>query len=79
MKQGELGRTEIISEPLPFLKNEIPSNLPEFNTVPSYDGKGWKYVPKNTGRNVWFWNVAGNINAPENFDKTLIQSYKDWK
>lgn len=79
MKHGELGRTEIISEPLPFLKNELEANLPRFNTVPSYDGKGWKYVPKNTGRNVWFWNVAGNLLAPQNFDKTLINSYKDWK
>lgn len=79
MKHGELGRTEIISEPLPFLKNEKDYNLPEFNTVPSYDGKGWKYVPKNTGRDIWFWNVAGNITAPENFDKSLIKSYKDWK
>lgn len=79
MKHGELGRTEIISEPLAFLKNEKQCNLPEFNTVPSYDGKGWKYVPKNTARDVWFWNVAGNITAPENFDKSLIKSYKDWK
>jgi hypothetical protein len=79
MKHGELGRTEIISEPLAFLKNEKQCNLPEFNTVPSYDGKGWKYVPKNTARDVWFWNVAGNITTPENFDKSLVKSYKDWK
>lgn len=78
MKSGELGRTEIISEPLPFLKNESTENLPDFDTVPSYDGKGWKYVPKNTGRNVWFWNVAGNIIAPEGFDKSKIKSYKNW-
>jgi hypothetical protein len=79
MKAGELGRTEIISEPLPFLKNEKNENLPPFNTVPSYDGKGWKYVPKNTNKNVWFWNVAGNINKPEGFDKKLIDSYRPWK
>jgi hypothetical protein len=79
MKHGELGRTEIISEPLPFLKDEKKINLPEFDTVPSYDGKGWKYVPKNTGKNVWFWNVAGNIQVPENFDKSKIMSWKDWK
>lgn len=78
MKHGELGRTEIISEPLAFTADEKPINLPPFNTVPSYDGKGWKYVPKNTGRNVWFWNVAGNIEKPENFNKSLIKSYKSW-
>jgi hypothetical protein len=79
MKQGELGRTKIISEPLPFLKDEKKINLPEFDTVPSYDGKGWKYVPKNTGRDIWFWNVAGNITIPDNFDKSKINSYRDWK
>lgn len=79
MKHGELGRTDIISEPLPFLKDERISNLPEFNTVPSYDGKGWKYVPKNSGRDVWFWNVAGNILPPIDFDKSSIKSFKDWK
>jgi hypothetical protein len=79
MKHGELGRTEIVSEPLPFLKEEKKENLPSFNTVPSYDGKGWKYVPKNTGRDVWFWNVAGKMEMPENFDKKTINSYKNWK
>jgi len=79
MKNGELGRTEIISEPLPFLKDELPLNLPDFNTVPSYDGKAWKYIPKKTNRNIWFWNVAGNISKPLNFDKSQIHSYKNWK
>lgn len=78
MKSGELGRTEVISEPLPFLKNEKIENLPNFNTVPSYDGKGWKYIPKNSGKDVWFWNVAGDIKAPGGFDKKLIKSYKSW-
>jgi hypothetical protein len=79
MKSGELGRTEIISEPLPFLKDEKKCNLPEFNTVPSYDGKAWKYIPKNSGRNVWFWNVAGEIKLPNYFNKNLINSKREWK
>lgn len=78
MKHGELGRTEIISEKLPFLTNEKESNLPPFNTVPCYDGKAWKYIPKNTNNNIWFWNVAGNIEKPKNFDKSKIKSYKNW-
>jgi hypothetical protein len=78
MKQGELGRTSIISEPLAFLSNEKKENLPPFNTIPSYDGKAWKYIPKNTERNIWFWNVAGEIEKPINFDKSLIKSYKEW-
>lgn len=78
MKQGELGRTDIISEPLPFLSNEKKENLPPFNTVPSYDGKVWKYIEKNSSRDIWFWNVAGNITCPLGFDKTKINSYKNW-
>tara|TARA_R110000744_G_scaffold33416_4_gene78446 strand:+ start:8332 stop:9228 length:897 start_codon:yes stop_codon:yes gene_type:complete len=76
MKSGELGRTEIISEPLAFTQNE--KILPPFNTVKSYDAKAWKYIPKNTGRNVWFWNVAGELLSPEGFDKSAIDSYRDW-
>lgn len=78
MKNGELGRTEIISEKLPFLTNEKDFNLPPFNTVPCYDGKAWKYIPKNTNNDIWFWNVAGNIEKPKNFDKSKIESYKNW-
>lgn len=76
MKAGELGRTEVISEPLAFTKNE--SILPPFNTVKSYDAKAWKYIPKNTGDNIWFWNVAGELEAPKDFDKTTINSYREW-
>ena len=61
-----------------FTRNEREENLPPFNTVRSYDAKGWKYVPKNSGRNVWFWNVAGKLEVPEGFNKSLINSYRDW-
>lgn len=79
MKAGELGRTKIISEPLPFLKDEKKENLPPFNSVPSYDAKAWKYIPKNSGKKVWFWNVAGNITTPQGFDKSKVDSYREWK
>lgn len=78
MKAGELGRTQVISEPLPFLRNEKPENLPPFDSTRSYDAKVWKYIPKNSGRNIWFWNVAGTILLPEGFDKSQIDSYRDW-
>jgi len=78
MKAGELGKTEVISEPLDFLKDEIKTNLPPFDTVPSYDGKVWKYIEKNSGKDTWFWNVAGNITCPTGFDKSTINSYKNW-
>ncbi len=76
MKQGELGRTEILSEPLAF--TQLEKQLPPFNTVKSYDAKAWKYIPKNTGRDIWFWNVAGELEAPKYFDKSTIDSYREW-
>ncbi len=76
MKTGELGRTDVISEPLAFTQNE--KILPPFNTVKSYDAKAWKYIPKNTDQNIWFWNVAGELLSPEGFDKSAIDSYRDW-
>lgn len=78
MKNGELGRTSIISEPLDFYKPEKKENLPPFDSVSTYDAKAWKYIPKNTNKNIWFWNVAGEIKCPDNFDKSLINSYKNW-
>lgn len=78
MKKGELGRTEIISEPLDFLKSEKQENMPPFNSVATYDAKAWKYISKNSNKNIWFWNVAGEINMPNDFDKSKINSYKKW-
>jgi hypothetical protein len=79
MKKGELGRTDIISEPANFLKPEKQENMPPFNTVATYDAKAWKYIPKNSGRDIWFWNVAGEITKPLDFDKNLINSERPWK
>ena len=79
LKEGELGRAEVISEPLPFTTPEKQENLPPFPTVATYDGKAWKYVPKNSGRNVLFWNVG---TEPVLTDQTIygrIDSYRDWE
>jgi hypothetical protein len=78
MKAGELGRTEVISEKLPFHTSEKIENLPEFPTVASYDGKAWKYIPKNTNRNILFWNVAKDIEKQDKTEKVNINSYRDW-
>ena len=78
MKAGELGIAEPISEPLPFQTPEKKENLPPFPNIATYDGKVWKYIPKNTGRDILFWNVGGE---PELEDDTIydrIDSYRDW-
>ena len=76
MKAGELGRTNIISEPLGFHAKE--KQLPPFDTVENYDAKVWKYIPKNTGKDIWFWNVAKDVNCPTHFRKDLVNSYRGW-
>jgi len=76
MKAGELGRTKIISEPIGFHSKE--KMLPPFDTVENYDAKVWKYIPKDTNKNIWFWNVAKDVKCPNTFNKKLINSYKEW-
>jgi hypothetical protein len=76
MKAGELGRTKIISEPLNFHTKE--TSLPPFPTVENYDAKAWKYIPKNTKKDIWFWNVAKDVKCPKHFRKDLVNSYRSW-
>ena len=78
MKSGEIGHDDIISHPLPFT-TAIKEDLPPFPSVNTYDGKAWKYIPKNTGRDILFWNVGC---SPKLEDESLyesINSYRKWK
>jgi len=77
LKAGELGRGNVISEPLPFVKPE--KDLPPFPTVATYDAKVWKYIPKNTSKNILMWNVGTEpvLNDETIYDR--IDSYRDWK
>lgn len=77
MKQGELGRAKAISDPLAFHTKEKTS-LPPFDTVENYDAKVWKYIPKNTNKRIMFWNVGKDIKLPKNFDKSKINSWREW-
>jgi hypothetical protein len=79
MKAGELGKAKPISEPLAFTAHEKVENLPPFPNIDTYDGKVWKYIPKNSNRDILFWNVG---KEPTLKDETLyeqIDSYRDWE
>lgn len=80
LKQGEAGSgvVEVISEPLEFQSHEKKENLPPFPTVPSYDGKVWKYVPKNTGKNVLMWNVGTDPILQDETIYDRIHSQRNW-
>jgi hypothetical protein len=79
LQSGELGRAEVISEPLSFQQEEKEINLPPFPCIKSYDAKVWKYIPKNSGKNILFWNVG---KEPDLIDDTIfekIQSNVPWE
>jgi len=78
MKEGEVGHGNIISAPEPFTTS-IKKGLPPFPTIDTYDGKAWRYIPKNTGRDILFWNVGTEpvLNDESIYDR--IDSYRRWK
>lgn len=76
LKAGELGRASVISEPLEFMQEEPIQ--PPFPTVRTYDAKVWKYIPKNTGRNILMWNVGAEPQLTNLSIYDTVKSYKDW-
>ncbi len=78
IKEGERGECEIISDPLPFQTPEKQANLPGFPTVPTYDGKVWKYVPKFSGRDILFWNVGTDPVLEDNSIIARTESAVPW-
>ena len=78
MKSGEIGHDSIISHPLPFT-TAIKEDLPPFPSVNTYDGKCWASIPKNTGRDILFWNVGNNCELEDESLYESINSYRKWK
>jgi len=73
-----LGKAEAISEPLAFTKPEQCQNLPDFPVIDTYDGKVWKYIPKNSGKDILFWNV-GKEPVLQNLDVIKeTNSFREW-
>ena len=79
LHDGEAGRARIIREPLKFLQREREVNLPPFPCACSYDAKAWKYIPKNTGRNILFWNVGTDPVLQDQSIITKTRSWVEWK
>ena len=78
MKAGESGRAELISAPEAFTKSIKEEEMPPFPSIGTYDAKAWRYIPKNTGKNILFWNVGAE---PTLEDETLydtVDSYREW-
>lgn len=79
LKAGELGRAQVISEPLDFSISENKENLPPFPTVATYDAKVWKYIPRDGKKRRVMWNVGTDpiLQDYSIIDNTI--SYRDWK
>jgi len=78
MKAGEVGHDRIISHPLAFTAPLKQEEMPPFPCIAQYDAKAWPYIPKNSGRDILFWNVGCE---PPVHDETIyerIHSYRDW-
>jgi hypothetical protein len=78
MQSGEIGRADIISAPEPFQKSVRDEDLPPFPSVETYDAKCWRYIPKNTGRNILFWNVGTNPILRDESLYTRVSSFREW-
>lgn len=79
MKAGEVGHDRIVSHPLAFTVPLKKEEMPPFPCIPQYDAKAWPYIPKNSGRDILFWNVGME---PPLHDETIfnrVDSYRDWE
>lgn len=78
LKAGELGRAKVLSAPEQFTQAVKGDDIPPFPTVLTYDAKAWRYIPKNTGRDILMWNVG---TEPDLKDQTIydnIDSEREW-
>ena len=78
MKSGEIGRADIISAPEPFQKAVCTDDYPPFPSVLTYDAKAWRYIPKNTGRDILFWNVGQSPTLKDESIYGRISSFREW-
>ncbi len=79
LKEGELGRANVLSDPKSFTSRENKNLLPPFPTVSNYDGKVWKYIPKNRmSENHWMWNVGKEPILENQSIYEEIDSFREW-
>ena len=78
MKSGELGRADVISAPEPFTKAIRFDDQPPFPSVLTYDAKAWRYIPKNTGRDILFWNVGQSPTLNDESIYARTSSFREW-
>lgn len=78
IKDGELGRSLVVSHPFPFLKDEKKDELPPYPSVGNYDAKVWRYVKEFACDGAFVWNVASGITCVTNQQSNPINSERVW-
>jgi hypothetical protein len=79
LQEGELGRAEVISHPLPFHVAVKKEDMPPFPTVATYDAKVWAFINKDGKKRRLMWSVGRD---PILHDSTIItrtDSWRPWK
>ena len=79
LKEGELGTASVTSDPKSFTSSEKRGMLPPFPTVSNYDGKVWKYIPKDKlSEGHWMWNVGKEPTVNDLDIYNSVDSARDW-
>ena len=75
VQPGELGRAKFYSYDRPFLKES--REVTPFDSIRTYDAKGWEYMKKYGKPGDWFWNVARNMPKPT-IKASEVDSDREW-
>jgi len=75
VQDGELGRAKFYTHDRPFLKASRVQT--PFDSIQTYDAKGWELLKSHGQQGDWFWNVAGNMPKPTIKPKD-IDSSREW-
>jgi hypothetical protein len=75
VQPGELGRARFYAYHKQFLKNAMIDT--PFDSIKTYDAKGWEYMKKYGKPGDWFWNVAKNMPKPT-IKPSDIDSERQW-
>ena len=75
MKPGEIGKADLQSAAIPFLKPA--KNLPHFPTTVAYDGKAWERFKLESKPGAIFMNVSCDANISNPYDEP-VNSHREW-
>ena len=78
VKNGEKGKAILNSAPEPFVKPVKGDDVPPFPCILEYDAKVWRYIPKNTNRDILMWNVAKDFELNDETIWEQVNSQREW-